>query len=823
MSSVKEVTPNGWIKYNKDSKITAENIFKVHKNKMGLTDGDEIKLVSQEADKTFRMHLKYKQFFKGIPIEGTDYTLHLVKGQLDLSHGRLVEDVDFDIKEKVDEKKALELALKSINTKVFAWEKKEWEDKLKELKGDKKATFLPVGEKVITKKNKDVFTKDNFALAWKFLIETAEPKNTYEVYVDANTGEVITSRETKMECFASAESKTIKAKEPSNQEPNVFDIYLKQLSKQKNINSTLSSPYCWGHNGNFIPLYARYSGGTFGYLPFVTNKRGFPYYDYTLEDCRIHTKPWDSFWWFDVAGNLTDDENTWDGSSSSTYRSVTTAHWAFQKSWDYFDNTFGRWGSNNNGKKVHAWANNTSFNNAAFTGTNIFADNFVIGTGADGVSGSYAVLDVIGHEYTHAITKNVSNLNYERESGALNESFSDIFGVMIERSVLGSYNWLYAEDCNPVGNANRRDLTMNAVYRGLNWLNIDDCTPNPYNDFCVIHTNLSVQNKFFSLLADGGSQPAGPGTFVSGIGIDNAARIGYRALTNYIHSNSNYADSREAWMNAARDLFGECSEQRKQVANAWSAVGIGNPLTCTPSNSCNFANGDYMFNWYGENVYAHKCGDKYYCTTDAGTGGYFKPRHWLEATGYANANCFEENDPRPNCTSTGGGGSCTFAEGQYIFTFGATGEVVLAYTCGGILYAKTTENLFKPRHWLIAAGYDATLAQCFAENNPGCGANGRVSADNSTTNIQEIEGFKFEIYPNPTSDNVKVKFYLEENGKVKLNLWDSRGVLITNSEFEGIKGENIKTIELNSAQSGMYFIELQNGNKSSTQKIVKIQ
>lgn len=221
MSSVKEVTPNGWIKYNKDSKITAESIFKVHKSKMGLTDADEIKIVSQEADKTGRMHLKYKQFYKGIAIEGTDYTLHLIKGQLDLSHGRLVEDMD--TKEKLNEKKALELAIKSIDTKIFAWEKKEWEDKLKELKGDKRATFLPIGEKVITKKNKDVFTKDNFALAWKFLIETAEPKNRYEVYVDANTGEVIRAKDTKMECFADTKPKT--------NQSSIFEINAKQFSK----------------------------------------------------------------------------------------------------------------------------------------------------------------------------------------------------------------------------------------------------------------------------------------------------------------------------------------------------------------------------------------------------------------------------------------------------------------------------------------------------------------------------------------------------------------------------------------------------------------
>lgn len=64
-------------------------------------------------------------------------------------------------------------------------------------------------------------------------------------------------------------------------------------------------------------------------------------------------------------------------------------------------------------------------------------------------SGTYfahigSALDVVGHEFTHAITDRTANLEYEYQSGALNESFSDVFGYFIEE---GNNDWLMGEDC----------------------------------------------------------------------------------------------------------------------------------------------------------------------------------------------------------------------------------------------------------------------------------------------------------------------------------------------------------------------------------------
>ena len=68
--------------------------------------------------------------------------------------------------------------------------------------------------------------------------------------------------------------------------------------------------------------------------------------------------------------------------------------------------------------------------------------------GLFGVTGTnLATLDVGGHEFTHGVTANEANLVFAGESGALNESFSDIFGTMTERFARGgTFNWTLAED-----------------------------------------------------------------------------------------------------------------------------------------------------------------------------------------------------------------------------------------------------------------------------------------------------------------------------------------------------------------------------------------
>jgi PKD repeat protein len=92
-----------------------------------------------------------------------------------------------------------------------------------------------------------------------------------------------------------------------------------------------------------------------------------------------------------------------------------------------------------------------------------------------------------------------------------------------------------------------------------------------------VHINSGVQNYWFYLLAEGGSgvNDNNDTYSVNAIGRESAAEIMYRSLTTYLTEGSGYEDARIYSIQAAVDLFGECSEEVISVTNAWHAVGVG--------------------------------------------------------------------------------------------------------------------------------------------------------------------------------------------------------------------------------------------------------
>lgn len=98
-----------------------------------------------------------------------------------------------------------------------------------------------------------------------------------------------------------------------------------------------------------------------------------------------------------------------------------------------------------------------------------------------------------------------------------------------------------------------------------------------------VHYNSGVANYWFYLLSVGGSGTNDNGDVfnVDSLGIDVAAQIAYRALSVYLTSTSQYFDARLATIQAASDLYGDCSNEMVQTANAWYAVGVGMAIAIT--------------------------------------------------------------------------------------------------------------------------------------------------------------------------------------------------------------------------------------------------
>ncbi len=267
---------------------------------------------------------------------------------------------------------------------------------------------------------------------------------------------------------------------------------------------------------------------------------------------------------------IIDSTNTWFSLKSKIDRSALDVHYGAISTYDYFLKQHNRNSIDNKGYKltniVHYGQN---FVNAYWDGTKmIFGDG-------DNKIGPLVSLDIIGHEITHGLTSNTANLLLENESGALNESFSDIFGVIIDFYTRPNQaNWTVAEEVSPLIRSLENPSINNDpdTYYGKNWKPIGG------TDFGGIHSNNGVQNHWFYLLVNGGVGINDKNdTFnVEGIGIEKASKIVFRNLVYYLYPQSNYSDARIGSIKATEDLFGGCSKEVESVTNAWYAVGVGN-------------------------------------------------------------------------------------------------------------------------------------------------------------------------------------------------------------------------------------------------------
>jgi Zn-dependent metalloprotease len=262
--------------------------------------------------------------------------------------------------------------------------------------------------------------------------------------------------------------------------------------------------------------------------------------------------------------------------TSTVNRVGVSVHWASENTYDYYLQTFGRNSYDDDGAKIISYANwseNDDVNNAFWAGS--FA---AYGAGDGILRESFGAIDVVGHEITHGVTDYAASLVYRGESGALNESFSDIFGAAVEFYAEGleQGDWLMGEDVYKFSGAIRsmqdpKALSSPDTYMGEYWIDTQISFDNG-----GVHYNSGVQNHWFYLLTEGGAGENDDGFSyqVSGIGLDDASHIAYSNLSNYLFPNADYMDAATYSIQAAADLFGEESQQVQSVRSAWEAVGI---------------------------------------------------------------------------------------------------------------------------------------------------------------------------------------------------------------------------------------------------------
>ena len=538
---------HGYYQFNLDNNVRQSEIL--NSNLYGLSQNYGFKLLNQNTD-SLGGYYRYRQTFNNIPIEYSMFILHTnVNGQYTSANGFLEKNINLvSTTPTINPNDAILEAIEEVPASEYYWQDTTYENELKRETNNPDTSYYPVAKLVIIKNNQAYY------LCYKIGVSALNPEKGYNVFVDAINGQIVK----KVSTFE-------------------YDI---SSCKHDCV------------QGDAHTLY-------YGTQYIYTDKYGLPCVYHTRSTCSntyIHIVDALGITYKDGTNNWTDNHD----------KPGTTALWCLSRIYDYFYNTFGRKSYNNNYGYINAQVHK-NFDNGYWSEQQL---KIVLGQHNNK---DYTTLDFLGHEFTHGITQFTAELNGENgetESHALNESFSDIFGTMIEfytKSLFnanGSGDWLIGEEIF-AGNYPERSMSnpksklQPDTYHGQYW----DSQGEP-------HINDGVQNYWFYLLSEGGSgtNDNGDEYCVQGIGKDKAAAIAYRNLTHYLTSSSQYTDARYYSILAAQDIYGINSNEVAQVINAWYAVGIGleysgdihyNDLTVSSTGVIS-SNYDMVFNNFNE-------------------------------------------------------------------------------------------------------------------------------------------------------------------------------------------------------------------------------
>jgi len=297
----------------------------------------------------------------------------------------------------------------------------------------------------------------------------------------------------------------------------------------------------------------------------------------------------------DLPGQLARSNDTAVGKAS-----VDNAYDYLNDSYFFYKQMFNRASYDTNDAVIVATVDATISSNGSCSGLNAFFTSddkqLLFGTGDSSTNNFASAADIVAHELTHAVTWKESNLEYKNESGALNESLSDIFGVTVQAwvksgggsggnpssYVIDNETWILGEQLNNT-----------KFERYLNNPTEDDYSTDNYEDRKTgssdngyVHSNSGITNLSYALLVSGGSHPKNiTSVEVPGIGMDKAIRIWYEAQTTTMGTRTDFDNIRASLANAATSLYDECSPEYKAVQLSMDAVKMPGTWECAEADT----------------------------------------------------------------------------------------------------------------------------------------------------------------------------------------------------------------------------------------------
>lgn len=209
--------------------------------------------------------------------------------------------------------------------------------------------------------------------------------------------------------------------------------------------------------------------------------------------------------------------------------------------------------------------------------------NFFLTSSGQTVGPLAGALDVVAHELTHGITDYTSGLVYQGESGALNESFSDMMGVAVEAFFQSrgtaplQADYLMGEDAFRASRAGSvsgiRSMQSPTAFGHPDHYSVRYTGP---EDNGGVHINSGIPNHAYYLAIEGGTNRVS-GRSVTGVGFanrDQIEKVFFRAFTQLLPVRATFAQARAATIQSARDLYASNGAVERAIADAWTAVGV---------------------------------------------------------------------------------------------------------------------------------------------------------------------------------------------------------------------------------------------------------
>ncbi|KFC24670.1 M4 family metallopeptidase [Chryseobacterium sp. FH1] len=548
------------VTFKNNANLASKSKTDLFKEVLRLSPGAELKLSKSEKDSNGKfLDEKYQLYHNNVIVEFGIYNLHYKNDNLISMNGEIFNTANVNVVSKISPQVALNHAIESVGA-----EKYMWEDPNSNVDDYKK----PLGELVLLPiQQADKSYK--LTLAYKFDVFASQPISRAYIYVSAIDGKVLLS-----DAIMKHASESVLQKELDTHEiiSNVKDSELKNKIKKLETGNAAT----------------RYSGAQTITTSLNTASTSYILYDKTRGN-GIRTLNLKKSGNTSLAVDFTDVDNNWSAEEfdNSAFDNVALdAHFGIEKTYDYFKNIHNRNSYDGNGTLLRSYIHySNNYNNASWTGS------FMIYGDGDRTStfNPVTAFDITAHELGHGVCSTSAALAYQRESGAINEGLSDIWGAVVEHTYMPNKQaFLIGEDITLYSPfylrsmSNPKSTGQPDTYQGENWLpaNVEEGCITPSsdtNDYCGVHTNSGVLNHWYYVLVQGktGTNDIGKSYDVTGIGFEKASKIVYRLETAFLTPISTYLNTRDLGIQVATELYGADSPEAIATQNAFYAVGLG--------------------------------------------------------------------------------------------------------------------------------------------------------------------------------------------------------------------------------------------------------